>query len=626
MHQVTAAETPTPAVRGFWQLARGFWARGGPPLSRMFSVALLLIVVLGLAASYGMNVWYRVIFDALQSRESGTVLSLSLLYLPLLAGSVLVSVMQLCLRMSMQRRWRAWLNQRLLDRWLRDGRCYQLDLAGGAHRNPECRIADDARIATEAPVDLAIGLTTAVLSAATFIVVLWTVGGAVTFEIAGAAVTVPGFLVVAAAIYAVLASGTMFLIGRRLIAVSEHKNQAEAEYRYGLTRLRDNAEGVALLGGEGEERRGAEKSFHAVFRAWRDVCHQSMRTTVVSQTSGYIAPILPIILCAPKFLDGALTLGEVMQAASAFVLVQSALNWMVDNYPRLAEWVASARRVAALDVSLAALTRADATPAGRIERGDHPHVALRLRDVSVLREDGSALVAGAELAVMPGEKLLLTGAAGTGKSTLVRALAGAWPWGRGRIEVRAGAKLLVLPQRPYLPAGSLRRVVSYPDAGDRHSAGEIAAALHKVDLGHLATRLDEEAPGDRTLSGGEKQRLAFARVFLLRPDIVVLDEATAALDLVSQERLMKRLLHELRDATVLSVGHRPELAAFHHRIVTLVPGARGATLASDLRHRPEPGRTGRPREAVRSAGDPCLLPPHGLPRRRDAFEPAALQG
>ena len=152
MHQVTA-ETPAPALRGFWRLARGFWARGGPPLSRVFAVALLLIVVLGLAASYGMNVWYRVIFDALQSRELGTVLSLSLLYLPLLAGSVLVSVMQLCLRMSMQRRWRAWLNQRLLDRWLRDGRCYQLDLAGGPHRNPEGRIADDARIATEAPVE-----------------------------------------------------------------------------------------------------------------------------------------------------------------------------------------------------------------------------------------------------------------------------------------------------------------------------------------------------------------------------------------------------------------------------------------------------------------------------------------
>jgi putative ATP-binding cassette transporter len=230
MHQVTA-ETPAPAVRGFWRLARGFWARGGAPLSRMFSVALLLMVVLGLAASYGMNVWYRVIFDALQSRESSTVLSLSLLYLPLLAGSVLVSVMQLRLRMSIQRRWRAWLNHRLLDRWLRDGRCYQLEHVGGPHQNPEGRIADDARIATEAPVELSIGLTTAVLSAATFIMVLWTVGGAVTVEIAGAAVTVPGFLVFAAAVYAALTSGTMFLIGGRLVAVSERKNQAEAEYR-----------------------------------------------------------------------------------------------------------------------------------------------------------------------------------------------------------------------------------------------------------------------------------------------------------------------------------------------------------------------------------------------------------
>ena len=617
---------PAHPLRGFWRLAGGFWGRGGPRASWLFSSALLLVVVLGLAASYGMNVWYRVIFDALQGRESDTVLSLSLLYLPLLAGSVLVSVTQLCLRMSMQRRWRAWLNHRLLDRWLRNGRCYQLDLVAGPHRNPEGRIADDARIATEAPIELAIGLTTAVLSAATFIVVLWTIGGAVTVEIAGAAVTVPGFLVVAAAIYAALASGTMFLIGRRLIAVSEHKNQAEAEYRYGLTRLRENAEGIALLKGEDEERRGAEKSFHAVFRAWRDVCVQSMRTTVVSQTSGYIAPILPIILCAPKFLDGALTLGEVMQAASAFVLVQSALNWMVDNYPRLAEWIASARRVAALDTSLAVLARAEAACAGRIERGDHRHAALRLRDVSVLRADGAALVAGAELAVMPGERLLLTGAAGTGKSTLVRALAGAWPWGRGRIEVRAGTRLLVLPQRPYLPAGSLRRVVSYPDAADSRGAGEIAAALHKVDLGHLAARLDEDAPWDRLLSGGEKQRLAFARVFLMRPDIVVLDEATAALDLPSQDRLMKRLMRELTDATVVSVGHRPELAAFHHRTVTLAPGAFGATLASDVRHRPEGARAERLRDSARSAGDPCLWPPQRLPRRNDSFEPLAFQG
>ncbi|MGZ5814481.1 MAG: ATP-binding cassette domain-containing protein, partial [Xanthobacteraceae bacterium] len=237
-----------------------------------------------------------------------------------------------------------------------------------------------------------------------------------------------------------------------------------------------------------------------------------------------------------------------------------------------------------------------------------------------------ALVAGAELAVMPGERLLLTGAAGTGKSTLIRALAGAWPWGRGRIEVRAGTRLLVLPQRPYLPAGSLRRVVSYPDAADSRGAGEIAAALHKVDLGHLAARLDEDAPWDRLLSGGEKQRLAFARIFLMRPDIVVLDEATAALDLPSQDRLMKRLMRELTDATVVSVGHRPELAAFHHRTVTLAPGAFGATLASDVRHRPEGARAERLRDSARRAGDPWLWPPQRLPRRNDAFEPLALRG
>ena len=272
-------------------------------------------------------------------------------------------------------------------------------------------------------------------------------------------------------------------------------------------------------------------------------------------------------------------------------------------------------------MSLAALARAQA---GRIERGGHPRAALRLRDVSVLRADGVALVAGAELSVMPGEKLLLTGAAGTGKSTLVRALAGAWPWGRGRIEVRAGARLLVLPQRAYLPAGSLRRVVSYPDAADSRSAGEIAAALQKVDLGHLAEHLDEDAPWDRILSGGEKQCLAFARVFLIRPDIVVLDEATASLDLPSQDRLMKRLMRELKDATVVSVGHRPELAAFHHRTVVLAPGvwARRSPEMSVIvltpaapsfcRNRREPPatppsghRTARHRDAAHLSLSPC---------------------
>jgi putative ATP-binding cassette transporter len=383
-------------------------------------------------------------------------------------------------------------------------------------------------------------------------------------------------------IYAMGATGTMFVIGRRLVTVSESKNQAEAEYRYLLTRVRENAEGIALLKGEDEERRGVDRSFATVLRTWRDVCIQSIRTTIVSQTSGYIAPILPIILCAPKFLDDAMTLGEVMQAASAFAIVQSALNWLVDNYPRLADWAASARRVASLQASLTTLEQTELRRRSRVNHGDGTSVALRLRDVSVALEDGTAVIAGAELTVMPGEKVLLTGDSGTGKSTLARACAGVWPWGEGEVEIRAGARLVVLPQRPYVPMGTLRRAVTYPDAVDSWTAAEIANALEKVELGHLADRLDEDAPWDQTLSGGEKQRLGFARLFLLRPDIVVLDEATAALDPASQDRLMALLSEELAHATVLSIGHRPELARFHQRKIVLARGRNGAKLFGEV--------------------------------------------
>jgi len=577
-----AEEVGRSLLRSFWQSAAGFWKGRAARVPWVLSGILLLIVLLNLAASYGMNLWLRVIFDALQTRDSDTVLELSMLYLPLLAGSVFLSVMQLCARMTMQRRWREWLNKFLIDRWLKNGRYYQLNFVDGAHQNPECRIADDVRIATEAPVEFATGVITAILSAAMFIVVLWTVGGAFTAHIGETALTIPGFLVFAAVIYAAVASGTMLVIGRRSITVAENKDQAEAEYRYVLTRLRENGEAIALLKGDDEERRGADTSFKTVFLAWRDVCIQNMRTTIVSQTSGYITGVLPIILCAPKFLDNSMTLGEVMQAASAFAIVQSALNWLVDNYPRLADWAASARRVASLKLSLDALERAEIRRVGRIKRGEAKDAALRLSNVSVMLHDGAPVINGAEVAIMPGEKVLIIGESGTGKSTLARALAGAWSCGTGDIDIRAGAKLLVSPQRPYLPMGTLRRAVSYPDAAESRSVEEIAKVLEKVELDHLVGRLDEDKPWDQILSGGEKQRLAFARILLYRPNIIVLDEATAALDSQSQDRVMELLSQELRDATIVSIGHRWRLADFHHRKIILLRSRGGARLISEV--------------------------------------------
>jgi putative ATP-binding cassette transporter len=578
-------------MRRFWRGAAGYWGRGGPRLAWVLTGGLLLTILLNLGALYTMNVWTRSIFDALEQRDGGTVLFLSAVYFPLLAASVCLMLVQVYARMGTQRRWRAWLNSHLLDRWLRNGRYYQLNLIGGDHKNPEYRIADDVRSATEAPVEFATGLLTAILSALTFIAVLWTIGGTLAFKLGGVDVAIPGFLVVAAVVYAVLASGSMIIIGRRFVAVSTRKNQAEAEYRYALTRLRENGESIAVLGGEQEERSGIDRTFAAVLRNWQDICIQTIRTTTVSQTSSFIAPVLPIILCAPKFLSGSMTLGQVMQAASAFTIVQAAFNWLVDNYPRLADWNASAVRVASLMVSLDGLERAE-TGAGfaRIERADTTGAALRLRDLSVTLDDGTAVVKEAEVTIAPGERVLVAGDSGTGKSTLVRAISGLWPWGEGSVQVKAGAKLLLVPQRAYVPIGTLRRAVTYPAPPEAKDANEVAGALKRVGLAHLVDRIDEEAPWPQTLSGGEKQRLAFARILLHRPDIVVLDEATSALDPESQDNLMKLLTEELSVTTIVSVAHRPELEQFHSRKIVLERRRGAARLVTDIDIASEPRR------------------------------------
>src|SRR3954451_14987105 len=576
----------------FWISARGYWGKNGDRLAWVFSIGLLTLIVGTVGFQYGINVWNRAIFDAIEKRDSATVLYLTGIFFPLAIGSVLLAVAQVYARMGIQRRWRAWLTSSVLTRWLANGRYYQLNLVGGDHKNPEYRIAEDLRIATDSPVDFAAGVTSAFLSATTFIVVLWTIGGALTVTVAGSTITIPGFLVIAAVLYAAIASGSITFIGRSFVRISEDKNQAEAEFRYTLTRVRENGESIALLGGEEEERDGIDKTFTKVLRQWSRLAGQHMRTTLVSQGSSLIAPVVPILLCAPKFLDGSMSLGQVMQAASAFNIVQSAFGWLVDHYPPLADWNACARRIASLMMSLDGLERAERGDGfGRIKQGETEGEAmLSLNELSVTLDDGTAVVGETEVVIEAGERLLVAGESGTGKSTLVGAIAGLWPWGGGSVNFHPDRRLFMLPQRPYVPSGSLRRAVAYPGAEDDWTVEEIGEALHKVGLDHLKEKIEEEAPWDQTLSGGEKQRLAFARLLLHKPDIVVLDEATSALDEKSQDKMMKMVTDELPKATIVSVAHRVELEAFHSRKIVLERRKGGAKLVSDIELIPRKGK------------------------------------
>jgi putative ATP-binding cassette transporter len=565
----------------YWEAALGFWRQDARSKAWLLTLAVFTIALVNLGLAYRMNVWHRVMFDALENRNVAAVFRQSLILFPLILASVAMGCTNTFSKMTLQREWRSWLNAHVLDQWLKNGRYYQLNLLKGDHSTPEYRVADDLRLSVDAPVDLVLGVFTAVTSALTFTGVLWFIGGELEVPIGDWTFRIPGFLVVAAVIYSSLASGAMVYIARGFVPLAENKNQAEANYRYALTRLRENGESIALLGGGAEERSTLESSFAMVRRRWRAMMMQSIRTTIVAGTSNGFAPVIPILLCAPKYVAGTMSLGQMMQAASAFVTVQVAFSWLVENYPRLADWTASSHRLASLLVSLDRLEHAEISDtSGRIMRKRAEDGALRLRDVSVTLNDGNAVVNEADIEITPGEKVLVVGESGTGKSMLVRAIAGLWPWGTGEILVD-DAGLFLMPQQPYVPLGTLRHAATYPLSTDAIEDRVVRKTIEEVGLGHFLDQLDEDAEWDNVLSGGEKQRLAFARVLLQRPDLIVMDEATAALDPLSQGELMQLVMERLPRATIVSVAHRVELEAYHTRKLLLEYRPEGARLVGE---------------------------------------------
>jgi vitamin B12/bleomycin/antimicrobial peptide transport system ATP-binding/permease protein len=577
---------PRAVARAYFRISRGFWLGRSKRKAWLLTFGVLAFVFANLLAGLGVNWWNRFFFNAIEQKDlQGVYLGMGLILL-LALGSAAAQVGLIQTKMRLQLRWRQWMTRHLIGRWLADRRFYQLNIVGGEGANPEYRIADDTRLATEPLVDFVIGLTNALLAALAYIGILWVVGGALTIAASGGAITIPGYMVIAAIIYSSLTSFAMFFVGRPLITRVEAKNAGEARLRYELTRVRDSAENIALIGGDEDERAQLEETFGDLARRWVRVIVQQGHMTWISNASTVLSPAVPLVLGAPKYLAGQISLGELMQIATAFAQVQIALNWLVDNAIRLAEWVASAQRVVeltgALDTLDATIGRHGSDSAVVI--ADSPDDAIHLQDLSLTQQNGTLMIEGADVVVGRGEKVLVKGESGTGKSTLIRAMAGLWPWGSGRILRPANASFAFMPQAPYIPLGTLRHALLYPATDNDVPDDVLADALKRCGLSHLIRRLDEEDSWDGILSGGERQRLAFARLLVNPPDIIIMDESTAALDEDSQARMLEFLRTDLAEATVISVAHRPGLEEFFDREIQLVRVEAGHATTQDRRY------------------------------------------
>ncbi len=562
-------------VRAYWKLAGGFWR--GPTAAQAWSLTTLsfVLVVGNIAVQYGINRWNRAFFNALQRHEQSFVYQAMLRFVALAFAAALVAVLQLIYRMRLQIRWRQWLVQRLAGRWLDEQRFYRLSIAAPDLDAPEFRIAEDARIATEPVIDFGYGITNAVLTALVFFGVLWSASGSATLF----GWRIPGFMVYAAIIYSIVMSTSMVLFGRALIERIEQRNRNEAQLRYEMGRVRENAESIAMIGGADDEKKGLGLTMQQVTDAWMRVVGRQAWLTWLMGGNGVMAPVLPLLLAAPNYLSGEITLGALTQSAAAFVQVQVALNWLVDNYARIAEWLASVGRVVGLWSALADLDASVGTSDNeRITIEDSNDGKIHLDTLSVAQHNGRVMIDEADTIIDEGEKVLLMGESGTGKSTLIRAIAGLWPWGSGRVLLPPEAKVAFLPQRPYMPLGTLRSVLCYPDDGETYSDQALHRALERCGLKRLGARLDAEEKWDKLLSGGEQQRIAFARLLVQRPDIVIMDEATSALDTDSQDSMMELFRNELADVTLISVAHRSELEDYHDRKLMLHRKASGVEM------------------------------------------------
>lgn len=562
-----ATQTPT-FSRDLWTLVKPYWFSEEKGRARLLLAAIVVLTLALVYMSVQFNTWYNDFYNALQDKNRPGFDHQLKKFCWLATIYILLRVYSVYLNQMLQIRWRKWMTDKYLGDWLTDTAYYRMQLVGNATDNPDQRIADDIRGFVDGTLQLILGLLDACVTLISFIGILWGLSGALDFHWQGQAYQLYGYMVWVAIAYAFAGTWLMHKLGKPLIALNFNQQRFEADFRFSLARFRENTEGVALYRGENDELTGFRDRFGNVLQNFWAVMKRQKILNFYSNGYGQIAVIFPYFVAAPRYFSGSIQLGGLMQIANAFGEVQRALSWFIGAYTLFAEWKATVDRLTGFH---------NAIEAARLQAASQPGVTIAASDgedlvasgIDLALPDGRTLARGATFIVSPRDRVLLRGRAGAGKSTLFRLLAGIWPFGAGSISTPRDFAPLFLPQRPYFPLGTLREAVSYPSSRGRFTDGQIVAALEDVGLPKLGGRLDEDANWSQQLSGGEQQRIAFARALLQAPRWLFLDEATSNMDAESEQSLYRLINERLPNSTIISISHEPSLAAYHTRILEI---------------------------------------------------------
>ena len=542
-----------------WALTKPYWVSEKRGTGLVLLATVVGLALLGVWLEVQFNTWNREFYNTFESKDQAEFFRQLGMFTILAVLYIINGVYRQYFQQMLMIEWRAWMTERYLTDWLKDRAYYRLQLLDRGTDNPDQRIADDLNGFVDLTLSLALGLLSAAVTLVSFLGILWAMSGSLTLL----GVEVPGYMVWVALAYSIVGTWLAHWVGRPLAGINFNLQRAEADFRFSLVRLRENAEGVALYRGEAGEHATFSARFAGVVTVWWQKMLKQKQLGWFQSFYGQVAIIFPFLVASPRFFAGKIPLGEIFQVASAFGQVQGAMSWFINIYASYANWKATVDRLTSFADALEHARQEAARLDGDREEGE-PKV-LQLERLALDLPQGQPLLARTTLQLKEGESVLLTGPSGAGKSTLFRAIAGIWPYWKGRIALPRGASLLFLPQRPYLPIGTLKFATAYPADAAALPDEAVREALAAVGLPKLADDLAREENWAQLLSGGEQQRLAIARALLNRPDWLFMDEPTAALPDDAQAALYRLVKERLPGTTLVSIGHRAELAQFHSR-------------------------------------------------------------